>query len=190
MVANALTIKEKLCYYRRFSDAVFKTMSAFVIDAFEFCRLKARQSGEIAVAALPRLVGEAANRSGVLRWSLQGDADDRGRPRLALTVSGTVQLRCQRCLAPFPYEITSESVLILAVDEASADEIDAMLEDDAIEVIVGSKAQNVDTLVEDEALLALPLAPKHAICPDQSQAAVVKDEKKESPFAILKNLKH
>lgn len=165
-------------------------MSAFVIDAFEFCRLKVRQAGEIPVAALHRLAGEAADRSGMLRWSLQGGADERGRPRLSLAVSGTVQLRCQRCLAPFLHEIAAESVLILAVDEASADEIDAMLEDDAAEVIVGSKAQDVNLLVEDEALLALPLAPKHAVCSDQGRAAVGQDETRESPFAILKNLKH
>jgi len=164
-------------------------MSAFVIDAFEFCRLKERREGEIPVAELPRLADEAVDQSGVLRWSLRGDANERGHPQLSIAVSGVVQLRCQRCLASFSYEIASQSVLVLAMDEASADEVDAMLEDDEIEVIVGSKAQNINVLVEDEALLALPLAPKHVVCPGQSVPATATNEKKESPFAILKNLK-
>jgi uncharacterized protein len=42
-------------------------------------------------------------------------------------------------------------------------------------------------LVEDEALLSLPLSPRHEVCPEGSEAAV--SSKLESPFAILKKLK-
>jgi uncharacterized protein len=42
-------------------------------------------------------------------------------------------------------------------------------------------------LVEDEALLSLPLSPRHEVCPEGSE--VVVDSKLESPFAILKKLK-
>lgn len=164
-------------------------MSRFIIDAFEFCRLRDRQAGEIPVTELSRLAGELVDRSGTLRWSLQGGFNERGHPQLTLAVAGTVDLRCQRCLAPFPHQISSESVLVLAQDEAAADEIDALLDDEAVEVIVGSKNQDVNTLVEDEALLSLPLAPKHTVCPDQSLIAAEREEKKESPFAILKNWK-
>lgn len=164
-------------------------MNAFVLDAFDYCRREERREGQIAVADLPRLVDELADHSGVLHWSLQGGANKLGHAQLTLSVTGPVQLRCQRCLTPFAFAIASESILILAKDEAGADEIDALLDDDAIDVIVGSNAFDVAKLIEDEALLAIPLAPKHATCPDQATLDALKTAKKDSPFSVLKNLK-
>ncbi|MDB5763491.1 MAG: hypothetical protein JWQ21_2486 [Herminiimonas sp.] len=164
-------------------------MNAFVIDGFEFCRLKERREGEIAVSDFARLVEELGNKSGTLQWSLQGGADKLDHPQLTLSVSGVVQLRCQRCLAPFAFTIASESILILAKDEASADEIDDLLADDTIDVIVGSRSLDVIGLIEDEALLALPISPKHATCLDQATADALNNTKADSPFSVLKNLK-
>ena len=164
-------------------------MSAFVIDAFEFCRLKERREGEIAVADLPRLAQESVDKSGMVRWSLQGGSNERGHPQLNLAIAGTVRLMCQRCLTSFEFEMVAESVLILAPDESSADEIDALLADESVEVIVGSRDFDIALLIEDEALLAIPLSPKHETCPDQLVVSAGEELKKESPFAVLKNLK-
>ncbi|MEO6918853.1 MAG: YceD family protein [Collimonas sp.] len=164
-------------------------MSAFVIDAFEYSRHKERREGEIAVADLSRLADESADRSGVLHWVLVGGADSLGHPQLTMSVTGAIKIMCQRCLTPFAFDIDAESVLVLAKDEESADEIDALLDNDEIDVIVGTKSLNIVELIEDEALLALPLSPKHPVCPDQSALEGLKSSKKESPFAMLKNLK-
>lgn len=164
-------------------------MNAIVIDAFEFCRLKERREGEIAVGDLPRLAKEAVNTSGSVRWSLQGGNDKQGHPQLLLSVVGSVWLMCQRCLTPFEFGISSDSTLVLAPDEGSADEIDAQMGDESIEVIVGSRNFDIVQLVEDEALLTIPLSPKHEVCPNQLIPGAEKDAKKESPFAVLKNLK-
>jgi uncharacterized protein len=164
-------------------------MNAFMIDAFELCRIKERLEGEIAVSDLPRLAEESVDKFGAIRWSLQGGSDKLGHPQLLLSVSGSVRLICQRCLTPFQFDIASESTLILAQDEAGADEIDALLADDSLEVIVGSKAFNVQELIEDEALLAIPLSPKHDVCPDQLVQRIEQEAEKVSPFAVLKKLK-
>lgn len=164
-------------------------MNAIVIDAFDFSRREERREGDVMVADLPRLAAELANGSGVLHWTLQGAADRLGHAQLALSVTGAVQLQCQRCLTLFAFDIVSESVLVLAKDESSADEIDALLDDDAVDVIVASCVFDVIQLIEDEALLALPLAPKHDTCPDQAILDALKGARKESPFAVLKNLK-
>lgn len=163
-------------------------MNAFVIDAFEFCRNKERRQGEIAVADLARLAGECADKSGVVRWSLEGGVDRLGLPKLSLSVAGSVQLLCQRCLTKFAFDIASESTLVLAKDEVNADEIEAMLEDDSVDVIVGLKALDVLALIEDEALLAIPLSAKHDVCPDQASLDALMSAKKDSPFAVLKGL--
>lgn len=161
-------------------------MNAFVIDAFEFCRLKEARQGEFAVADLPRLADESVDRAGVVSWSLRGGSGRQGHPQLTLSVSGGVRLMCQRCLAPFVFGIKSESVLVLAQSEGDADEIDALLADESVDVIVGSREFNIVELIEDDALLTMPLSPRHEDCSDQP---VLRETDKISPFAMLKNLK-
>jgi uncharacterized protein len=166
-----------------------KPMDAFVIDAFDFCRQKLERAGEAALADMPRLTAELTDAQGSLRWALQGGSDGRGHPQLTLQVSGPVHLRCQRCLTPFEFAIDSSSVLILAQDEASADALEEQLDDDSVDVIAGSRTMDMAAMIEDEALLALPLSPKHDVCPDPSDVSVAKSAKADSPFAVLKNLK-
>jgi uncharacterized protein len=164
-------------------------MNGFVINSFEFCRLGERREGSLELADLPRLAKEVASSAGPLQWIVQGGTDQFGYPRLELTVNGSVDLLCQRCLTPFSFIIASSSTLILAKDEQELDSIDAVLEDDELDVILGSKEFNLVEVIEDEALLALPLAPKHATCPDAATIEALKAAVKPSPFAILKNLK-
>ncbi len=164
-------------------------MSAFIIDAFNYSRHKERREGEIAVANLGRLAAESVDRCGVLYWILLGGIDSFGHPQLLLSVSGSTKIMCQRCLTPFAFVIESESVLILAKDEESADRIDAFLDNGEIDVIVGTESLNIAELIEDEALLILPPSPKHPVCPDQFALEAVQSVKRESPFTMLKNFK-
>jgi uncharacterized protein len=163
-------------------------MSAFVIDAFEFCRNNGFRAGVTPVAEMTRLVADCADPSGEISWSIQGGTTPQGYPSLTLTVSGTVQLVCQRCLQPFAYEIDSSTMLVLGRDDEDADQIEEILDDETIDVIVGSNCCDIRDLLEDEALLALPQSPKHETCPDASLLDTLKSEK-VSPFAGLKNLK-
>lgn len=163
-----------------------------IVDAFEFCRQAERREGVIAVANLPRLAEDCFDTSGEVRWSLQGGTHAHGYPQWQLQVNATVQLKCQRCLAPFAFEVASHSTLIIARDDEKADEMEVELDDDALDVIVGSRNFDVQELVEDEALLALPLAPKHQQC----ESAVSSDSDEDgdeneagSPFSGLRGLK-
>jgi uncharacterized protein len=165
-------------------------MDEFVIDAFEFSRLKERREGDVAISRLTRLVAETAGQAAAsLHYSVLGGADAYGHPQLLLSVSGTVSLLCQRCMTPFDFAIASESAVLLARTDVHADEIEAGLEDEAVDVIVAAKALNLLELIEDEALLALPLAPKHDVCPGHVALDELKSAKKPSPFDVLKDLK-
>ncbi|GAA4019124.1 DUF177 domain-containing protein [Actimicrobium antarcticum] len=163
-------------------------MDAPVIDAFEFCRLKEHREGSMALGELHRLSEVVVGDAGPIAWSLQGGSDNLGHSRLVLGISGSVKLACQRCLGTLDFDISSESTLIIAKDEDDADHIDSMLSDDDIDVIVGSKLLQVADLIEDEALLAMPLSVKHDVCPDDANT-VGDGLKKPSSFAALKNLK-
>lgn len=161
-----------------------------MIDAFEFCRLRESRQGELAVGDLPRLAQEVAAKNGVLRWSLTGGANQLGHPQLLLSVTGAIHLMCQRCLTPFELNIESDAVLVLATDEAAADLLEEVIDDEDVDVIVAPKQLNIADLVEDEALLAIPVAPKHAICPDQAALDPhIGSDKAASAFDALKNWK-
>lgn len=163
-------------------------MSAFVIDAFEFCRNNGYRDGVTPVAEMTRLAADCADPSGDIRWSIQGGTTPQGYPSLTLSVAGTVKLVCQRCLEPFSYDIDSSTMLVLGRDDEDADQIEEILDDESIDVIVGSNCCDIRDLLEDEALLALPQSPKHEVCPDTKLLDTLKSEK-VSPFAGLKNLK-
>jgi uncharacterized protein len=163
-------------------------MNAFVIDAFEFCRISGSREGVTPVADMTRLIKDCADTSGTLTWKVQGGTSKQGFPQMLLTVSGTVQLICQRCLTPYAYQIDAATLLMLGKDDEQADEIEEMIADETIDVIVGTREMNLADLIEDEALLALPHTPKHEVCPDTGLLDSIKSEKL-SPFDALKSLK-
>lgn len=159
-----------------------------VVDAFEFARQQEYREGQIKIADFARLAKECADAATVLNWSLRGGVGKFGHPQLILSVKVIVQPLCQRCLLPFELDILSDSTLILARNETEADKIEEMLDDEEVDVIVGSKEMNLRDLIEDEVLLALPLSPRHEICPDTTKLDEIRTSK-PSPFAALKSLK-
>ncbi len=163
-------------------------MSDTTVDSFEFARTGESRSGVASVASLGRLSAELSDASGELQWTITGGRHALGMPQLNMQVKGEVKLVCQRCLAPFAHAIATDTVLVLARDEADADETEEKLDDDSIDVIVGDARQDLLQLVEDDALLALPLSPRHDTCP--GDAPTVPQDKRESPFAALKGLKN
>jgi uncharacterized protein len=163
-------------------------MSAFIIDAFEFCKNDGFREGSTPLVEMTRLAAESVDKSGEIRWSMQGGQTRHGYPSLTLAVAGQVKLVCQRCLKPFDHEIDSSTMLVLGKDDADADGIEEVLDDDSIDVIVGSRSCDIRELLEDEALLALPQSPKHDVCPDTDLLDRLKTDK-VSAFAALKGMK-
>lgn len=163
-------------------------MSAFVIDAFEFGRSNGHRDGVTPVAQMSRLSKDCADESGEISWSVDGSVTSHGYPALTVAVAGPVKLVCQRCLQPFSYQVDSSTMLVMGKDDADADQIEEILDDESIDVIVGSRQCDIRDLIEDEALLALPQVPKHDVCPDTSLLDAVNTDK-ASPFAGLANIK-
>ena len=163
-------------------------MSAFVIDAFEFSRSNGHRDGVMPVATMSRLCKDCADQSGEIAWAVDGALTSQGYPSMTVSITGSVQLMCQRCLTPFAYEMDSSTMLVLGKDDEEADQIEEFLDDESIDVIVGSRTCDLRDLIEDEALLALPQVPKHEVCPDSKLIDAIKTDK-PSPFAGLKDLK-
>ena len=127
------------------------------VDPWRFCRDAQSWETRSDVAAFPRLAHEFTQ--GALFCRVVGRVDQRGSLSLQLTVSGDVQLTCQRCLGSMPYQVEVERTLYLARNEAEMERLDALPDSDAIQA--GEILSLVD-LVEDEVLLSLPLATMHA----------------------------
>jgi uncharacterized protein len=112
------------------------------------------------MASLARLADSLFETGGSLSYALVGGYDSRQRPQLRLEVRGTLHLQCQRCLGllEFPLRIDS-TLLVLRADEQDSAAADDPLAPDAIDA---SPELDVASLIEDEILLSLPFAPKHA----------------------------
>jgi uncharacterized protein len=153
---------------------------AGVIDSLQFARERGERRGSLDLGALPRLA-QSGCAAAALKFALQGGQSREGRPSLHLEVRGQLVLKCQRCLDPltFPLEVAVD--LELAQSRA---EIDAA-EDDTDRVLA-SKDMDVAALVEDEAILALPMIPAHEHCVEIGKT---RETQKASPFAVLAALK-
>lgn len=156
------------------------------INNIEFARKALEIHDIIAVSQFSRLHEALASDEGALDCRLIGGVSTEGKPRLQLYVQGTLQLSCQRCLEPFEFELDITSNFTIVADEQAIEPVSDDRDDE--DYLVAETQMQVIELIEDEVLLALPLAPKHG---DNQCAASSKlnELKKPSPFAALQGLK-
>ena len=154
-----------------------------VIDGLEFARSASRLQGVWPVAGFERLRDALRTDEGTISYELQGVPEVLGRPALRLKVDGALQLVCQRCLGAMEYPLHIEVALLLAATQA---EMDAEpLDAEGPESIVAGREMPVRALVEDEVLLAIPIAPRHPACAGGKKDAA---SPKQMPFAGLRGL--
>lgn len=155
-----------------------------VINGFEFATAGATQEGTLPISSFPRLQDMLVSNAGEVAYVLHGVRDERGRPSLQLSVRGTLQLRCQRCLGPLAHEVHAESLLVLAGSQAEIDAEPAGV--DAPDRVVAGKEMAVGDLVEDELILDLPYAPRHESCAARAEGNA--GASASSPFAGLRGM--
>jgi uncharacterized protein len=162
-----------------------------VIEPAKFARGRGRVSGALTLNMLPRvadLVSEASatGGGGTVGYHVSGYVDERGYPALHIELDGDLTLRCQRCLGSLPHRVQSERnvVLVPGADEFAQRDDESESED----VIPEVPRLDLGALLEEELLLALPLAPRHeeGAC---RAAAEAQSPDVPSPFAALARLK-
>jgi uncharacterized protein len=155
-----------------------------VLDGLAFASEGAVVAGFVALAALPRLAEVLADDAGRLDCRVTGSRDCDGRCWLALDVSGTLGLVCQRCLKKLVFPVGIQTRLLLVPPgQAWPDE---ELAEDGFDAVAAEKEMALLSLIEDEVLLALPIAPMHETC---ATPMPVVEEHEPSPFAVLAKLK-
>lgn len=132
-------------------------------------------------------------------WQAQGDQGDHVEgsgavPQVWLHLQAKTHLPqvCQRCLADVDLALEVDRSYRFVADEATAEAQDDESEED---VLALSREFNLMELIEDELLMALPLVPRHDVCPVQPRMTVSDDDfesasgDKPNPFAVLGALK-
>jgi uncharacterized protein len=154
------------------------------IDSFELARSGRRIEGEVAIARLPRLAEFVTAPQGDLRYEIEGLIDDEGHPAADLHLDGRLLLICQRCNAALDFELNRTTRFRFVATEEELNSLP--IEDDEIDAVVGSRNMSVHEWVEDEAILSLPLVPRHETCSaplrahDDPSAVTA-----PNPFAVL-----
>lgn len=134
-------------------------------------------AGDLPLGHCVRLGPLLAESRGSLQVRLQCRPDAAGRVLLQGELVADLQLQCQRCLEPMPWILQAPfEVLLVSEDPEAKGGLEyALLEQGRL---------NLWQALEDEALLALPFAPRHEpACPAVAGDESVPDP--ASPFAVL-----
>lgn len=146
----------------------------------------------IPLSAFPRLPPQPAG-SGAAIEGLAQFRREEGLAVAELTVRGSVQLTCQRCLGPMQQPVEGHARIALVASDAEADRVPPQFEP----VRASEGRLRLRDLVEEEVLLALPIVPLHESiedCAPQAQAALAPEalapeaDGTQRPFAGLSEL--
>ncbi|MBZ4200313.1 MAG: YceD family protein [Methylotenera sp.] len=171
------------------------TKQTIIIDNLAFVKRNERLTGELSLHDCPRLSAlldaDAKNTSNkyspsaTLKFDLSGKQGVHGQALLSLSLQANITCLCQRCLKEMPLilalnfnysisDMTEDDLMTNAIDEA-----------DDIDLQPISPHMDVIALMEDELIMALPIAPIH----EQACASLVNQSgEKPNPFAVLKSL--
>ena len=170
------------------------------LDVKAFIQACARLAGHETLLTYERLAQEAKGLHPALRvdWEAQGEL----RPAVAgvgasqlwmhLTVHATFPMQCQRCLTPVDVPLDVDRWFRFVADEATAEALDDDAEEDLLAI---SREFSLHELIEDELLMALPVVPRHEVCPTKVPMSVGDEDfeaasaQKPNPFAALAGLR-
>lgn len=157
-------------------------------DVWELARKRGSVSGVVALRQLPRLAAALLDTADRLQYRFTGSIDERGRPAALLELEGRVHALCDHCGKPVAVPIGEQARFFFVVDE---EELGRLPIDDAPdEPLLGSERFDLAALIEDQAILALPISPRHEGCQAAAQALPpAQSEPVRRPFAALVELK-
>jgi uncharacterized protein len=149
------------------------------------------------MAGFGRLSEETGGRAGdrAIDWQARGELRDSvggtAQVWLHLTAEAVFPMICQRCLGPADLKVAIDRSFRFVATEAQAEAEDELADED---VLVLERSFDLLRLIEDEFLMALPVIPRHEICPTpvqlvaQDPAFEEVSSKQANPFAVLAKL--
>lgn len=151
--------------------------------------------GEIKVSELERLSHALADDSGVLAFSLSFGRSEEGFKQVTGNIKAAVHVKCERCLEKMATELSSTFTLGVAHSDEKARQLPERLEP----LVVEGETVDTQMIVEDEALLLVPIVSYHPeetckvkagyVSADESFIETAPEEERENPFKVLEALK-
>ena len=156
-----------------------------LISPLQLAENQEKLTGSVPVRALVRLRDAVCSDQGKVNYELRFGKDEQGGVIILGEFNVNLRVRCQRCMQPM--DLPLEHKIGLAV----ANPQDARNIPERYEPLVLVEHQvALETLLEEEILLALPIAPVHEQGNCNGRDLVDKYKPAiNSPFAVLKNLK-
>lgn len=125
-------------------------------------KTNARLVGDFLVQDLSRLQDLVNNAAGKVSVALEFGTNKNGYTYIHGAIQATLSLVCQRCLEQMDYVMDVQVKLRPVMTDKAAE----LLPDDYDALLLGDEGEaELATLIEEEILLTLPFAPRHANCP-------------------------
>ncbi len=163
-------------------------MKLLTINNLEFTQKQLEVTDSFAPISLNRLAETLALQDknvhlATIHFTLTGDYKRFRQPSLHLHIKSQLPVICQRCLDEMLINLDLNFDYLLSdstINEMEANEVEGSEEIDWLEI---NSEMNVHELIEDELLLAMPIAPAHdGPCSSLS----MQSGEKPNPFAVLK----
>ncbi|HHO81874.1 MAG TPA: hypothetical protein ENN01_01325 [Halothiobacillus sp.] len=163
-------------------------------DCLDPSRLASQQAvleGQLALSMLPRVQAVSPEATDPVSYSLRFWRAPDGCIQVKVRVAARLVLRCERCLSMMDWPLESESTLAVVFSDEQAKHVAEDLEPMQVD---NEGRLSLVAMVEDEILMALPLAPVHSAACGQvvwehHEEMVATETAKEHPFAVLAALK-
>ncbi len=174
-------------------------MSGGLIPAYVDVRKAFQQelevTGSVEIERLPRVREAAASDKVQIAIRLRFATDRSGQKQIEGELTGSLEMTCQRCLAPAEVKLQESIKLALLVSE---DQINGLDPEWDPWICIEPKLELAD-LVEEQMMLALPIVHLHEdrsciqnlgyVREDDEEISQSAEKETDNPFSILQQLK-
>lgn len=165
------------------------------VDLLQWAQAGTHREFAVAMDGMNRLDVDRSRSAGEAQIALIGSVyESRTEWRINGRIQAVLPRICQRCLEPMVERADCEFLWLLARDESEYRSLDERYES----VLLCDEPQDLITLIEDELILSVALAPVHEKLTDCDPALLTAvhldgdDDvsiKRPNPFAVLRDLK-
>jgi uncharacterized protein len=172
--------------------------SALFIDNLNFAKKSEELSGQFDLASFTRIselmLSQAPSGAklndlnlslSTINFLLRGELDNQGRSIIYCEIEALLSTYCQRCLEPMSLPFSLSFSYLIAEADAGHNEGYSLDDSDEHDLQEPNKAMDVVTLIEDELIMAMPIAPTHDF---DCARLITQAGDKPNPFAVLKDL--
>ncbi|NOT14022.1 MAG: DUF177 domain-containing protein [Methylotenera sp.] len=168
-----------------------------LIDNIAFAKRNEHLTGTLSQVDCPRLSEFLASQypleiskpeaaeSCLIKFSLIGETNAVGQQLLHLAVAAKLITLCQRCLEEMPLDLNLKFDYLITYQNLEHAEVEAFEDNDEFDLQEASQAMDLRSLIEDEIIMALPIAPVHT---QTCGKLLLQSGEKTNPFAVLKGL--